>query len=438
MKQSIRLVVLLVFCCPQIRAEPSLHSPQELREDLDALLDFVDRTHPDIRHSADPRALDRAVKEVRAHLDRPMTQVQAWRQLSKLNPQFADGHLFIGLPDWRADAKRHLQRGGTLFPYEVHVDARGDVFVQTMLGGGPTALAGARIESIDGVAARRIARQLLAHVHGDTPAFRAHLLSQRWWLYYWKVFGERDSYTLRIAGARQVVAGSKRLPAMIASEDSFDRQFGLELLDNEAAVLNLDSFAWPDKAGFREFTRKSFEQLRDSRVPTLIIDIRNNGGGDDDLWIEGIMPYIATRPYRTGSSYRVRIIEGRAAPGEKVGDVRSGEQGTWIQPEPENPLRFAGRVYVLVGPGTYSSAVLFSNVMQDFGFGTVVGEGGAVRSSQSGGVQSKSLPHTGLIVYSPRFVLTRPAGAEGWVQPSIAIPDDPARPRASVEAVLGR
>ena len=54
---------------------------------------------------------------------------------------------------------------------------------------------------------------------------------------------------------------------------------------------------------------------------TLIIDIRANPGGDDDVWIEGIMPYLATRSFSNGSSYRLKIIEGRQKEGQKVGDI---------------------------------------------------------------------------------------------------------------------
>ena len=58
-----------------------------------------------------------------------------------------------------------------------------------------------------------------------------------------------------------------------------------------------------------------------------------------------------------------------------MGDIVDGEVETWIPPQPDNPLRFTGKVYVLVGSATYSSAVVFSNVVQDFGFGTIAGVG---------------------------------------------------------------
>jgi hypothetical protein len=93
---------------------------------------------------------------------------------------------------------------------------------------------------------------------------------------------------------------------------------------------------------------------------------------------------------------------------------------TWFDPQPDNPLRFRGRVYVAVGPATYSSAVVMATVFQDFGIGKVIGSGDSVRANQSGGTRRTTLTNTGLIVVTPRFVLTRPSGAH---QPLLLTPD---------------
>lgn len=150
------------------------------------------------------------------------------------------------------------------------------------------------------------------------------------------------------------------------------------------------------------------------------------------------MPYIATRPYRTGSTYRKKVLETSAAKGEVAGAVVHGEIATWHQPQVTNPLRFSGKSYVLIGPSTYSSAVLFANTVQDFGIATLAGTGGAARSAQSGGVKKFMLPNSGLAVWMPRFVLERPAGVrgDGLLRPDISLPQHPYRPQAQLDALL--
>ena len=219
-------------------------------------------------------------------------------------------------------------------------------------------------------------------------------------------------------------------------EKTFEQLFRFELLAGNAALLTIDEFYWSDKPKFYEFTRAAFERMRDAGTRTLIIDIRANPGGDDDVWYEGIMPYIATKPYRNGSTYVLKIIEGRAKEGQKVGDVVHGAQETVYQPQLDNPLRFKGKVYVLISPRTYSSAVLFSTAVQDHGFGTLVGVGGGARSTQSGGTQNIKLPNTQMTVVVPRFVLTRASGRVGLLQPDVLVVGDPFRPMSAIDSIL--
>jgi len=436
---------LLLFIClaiqmPYAAGQTALYSPTQLRQDLRYLHETIASIHPDTRFSADPAALAATFKTVEARLTQPLTRDQAWRVFASLNPVFADGHLQVRMPDWKAQVKAHLKAGGTLFPFEMHVDERGDMFIRSALGGAPTPLAGRRIESINGVPAREASAAMLAVAAGDTPAFRAHQVARRMWLSYWKLFGAPAQFDLVLAtdaGSKRVrVAASGIMPASVAAaDDDMAELFQFELLPERTALLTVNEFAMGDKKLFYAFTRDAFAQMREAGTTTLIIDIRQNSGGDDDMWREGIMPYIATTPYRHTSTYIKKVIAGRESATEKLGEVIRAEQQNWVPPALDNPLRFDGKVYVLVGRLTYSSAIVFSNVVQDFGFGRLVGERGIARARQSGGTQDRTLPNTGLGLVVPRFILERPAGpqGDGMVRPDIVLQDNPFNRRELVE-----
>lgn len=433
------LMLALLAVSGPAQAQPRRFSPEDLRADLRFMAEAIARTHPDLGHSVDRRAYARALHEVGRRLNRPMTRDEAWGELARLNPVFADGHLLVGFPDWRGESAERIAAGDTpLFPFEVALDARGDLRIVAPLGGGSTPYAGARIERINGADARAVTRGLLARAHGDTPAFRRALLSRRWWLFYWKLHGAPRAYSLVLGGHREVVRvpASRAQPAVLRDDASFERQVHFAELPGGRAVLTLGAFD-RDKAQFLAFAREAFQRVRAAGIRTLIIDVRMNGGGSDDLWIEGVMPYIADRPFRWGSRYRKRVLEGRAGEGETVGQVIDGEVDTLIQPQPDNPLRFDGEVYVLVGPSTYSSAVLFANTVQDYGFGQLAGVGGVQRTRQSGGTQRIVLPNTGLVLSCPRFLIERPSGARTpeFLRPDLPLADDPLRPDAMIEAL---
>ena len=456
-----RLSVLATFCfllCPVLNAAASEKditavpvasvsatlTPEQLQADLQSLQAFIAQTHPDPAHSASATQLQRAMAAMADKLTTPMTRQQLWQALSTLNPLFNDAHWLVDLPYEKQPLARVLQEGGSLFPLEVQVNADGDIEVLTQTGGAASPWQGAKLQRINGVPAREVAGQLLARMHGDTSAFRANLLSARWANLYWKMFGAPAHYTLELihAGKAQTVefAPSRELPRAAAQAEQFDQQFRFETLPGNAAVLTLGTFYWPDGKAIAAFTENSFRALKASNVDTLIIDVRKNRGGNDDVWLDNVLPYLADKPYRTGSSWRKKVIAGRASGSEKVGDVVDGEISSWRQPQLDNPLRFRGRVFVLTGRETYSSAVLFSNVMQDFGFATLVAEAGYVRSRSTGGIQFHTLPHSGLEVVVPRFILARPAGdtPDALIKPDWLMQDDPANGRALIDAVLAR
>jgi hypothetical protein len=421
-----------------------VYAPAALQQDLRFLRESIDKIHPEPGLFASRETLRKAYGKVEEQLRQPLTRDQAWRALAALNPVFADAHMFVVVPDWEAQTRAHLAGGGALFPYEVQVDASGEIAIRTDLGATGSALAGLRIEQINGVPASRVAHQLLALMAGETPALRAHLLSRRMWFYYWKAFGAPPQFDLAVARpdgpARIRVPGGSKIPTSLAANTAsrFNEMFHVELLPGKAALLTINQFLWPDKQAFYAFAKDAFTKIHDAEVTTLIIDIRENTGGDDDMWKTGLLAYLADKPYRNASSYVKKVIAGRQGGTEQVGDVVHGFGDTWVEPDLTNPLHFSGKTYVLVGRLTYSSAVLFSNVVQDFGFAQLVGAGGYARTRQTGGVQNIVLPNTGLAISIPRFVVDRPSGERepALVQPDIVLPDSPFDRRSTVNALL--
>jgi Peptidase family S41 len=413
----------LPLLAPRLCAAPSTErlSAAQLRADLAFVRKTLADTHPDLAFSADVAAVDSAFARLDAAARDGLTRDEAWLFFATLNPLFADAHVLIGYPDWRGDVRNHLEGGGTLFPYEVELIA-GDLVISALAGGAATPLQGARIVAIDGEPAAASVAALLERMHGDTPLFRASLLARRWWLYFWKLRGAPANYRLVLArdGRTWTVnaPGSAAVPSPLRIEASFDEQYRLDFQSDGGAVLTVASFSPGDPARVLAFMRAAFATLRERGTRELTIDISANGGGDDAVWLEGLLPYLATQPYRTGSTYRKKVLETNAAKGEVAGQVVRGEIATWHQPQPDNPLRFKGRVRVAIGPATYSSAVLFANVMRDFGFATLVGTGGAARRAQSGGVRDFVLPESRLTISVPRFVLEPPGGGGGLLATS--------------------
>lgn len=435
------LTLIGLLACSAVHATPARFTPEQLQQDLRAAREFIAVTHPKPDEWVSASTLQQAFQDAETQLGAPKTRDEAWRILARLNPVFADAHLGIFQPDWRKQAREFLRSGGAFFPFEVQVEAGGELFVRAELGGKASPSTRKRIERINGVAAKQVVDDLLGLVHGDTPEFRAQLLSRRFWFYYWKVYGAPARFDLAVDGQvlRQAASKAQGQALQLADDAAFEHMFHLKSLGQDTALLTINTFLWPDTEAFHAFTKTVFTRLRDEKVKTLLIDVRENGGGNEDMWKE-ILRHIADKPFRNASTGIKKVIAGRVGAGEQLGDVVHLSVTSWVQPHADNPIRFSGQVYVLVGGTTYSSAVLFANVVQDFGFGQVVGAAGYARARQSGGIQTRTLPNTGLEVVSPRFILDRPSGLREpvLVRPDIVLPDDPFNPQGLVDALLAR
>lgn len=402
---------------------------QALQQDIDRVLRTVRNQHPDLGLSTSDAAVTAALEALGRDLPASMTRDEAWRQLARINPLLADGHLAITLTDWRADTAAHRAAGGALFPFDITFDPQGRLVIDAALGGAASPLAGARIVAIDGVPVDTLVASLASRVHGDTPTMRMALLAQRWWLYHWKTLGPAQQYRLVIErdGQRSEVAvpGSTDQPRMLQDEVDIARLYRLDTVPGCSAVLTVNAFDSSHLADFVAFTQAAFTRMQQEHIRHLVIDIRANTGGDDVMWLDGLMPYLATARYRTGSSAVKRVLRANPERGEQVGQIIHTQIATWREPQPDHPARFNGKVEVAIGPLTYSSSVLFANVMQDFGFATLVGTGGAARRSQSGGVYGVPLPQLGLTLWIPRFVLDPPGGASKGALLSAQAPWNP-------------
>src|SRR5262245_60826292 len=118
-----------VLCCAPLHADPARFTPAQLQQDLQFLRSAIENTHPEPALGSGQQAYEQAFAAAQAKLGQPLTRDEAWRALAAMNPAFNDAHMGVVFPDWRAEARAHLQAGGKLFPFEVTIDQQGRLFI---------------------------------------------------------------------------------------------------------------------------------------------------------------------------------------------------------------------------------------------------------------------------------------------------------------------
>ena len=138
-----------------------------------------------------------------------------------------------------------------------------------------------------------------------------------------------------------------------------------------------------------------------------------------------MVAFFATEPFIGGSKLFVKSSQVNKNFWKDVNDlsklfmdikkeVLASENGTCFEvplskhlPRTDS-LRFEGKVYVLINRFSFSEAIVVSAMIQDYGFGTIVGE--ATSPVMYGNARQFKLPNTQITITCPAAYFIRPNG----------------------------
>lgn len=181
---------------------------------------------------------------------------------------------------------------------------------------------------------------------------------------------------------------------------------------------------------FIAFINNAFEGFIQADADDLIIDLRQNPGGDNSF-SDPMLAWIAREPFRFCSAFVIRSSDEAAAsnqarldtnPGavegvsarfaQQYAQVPRGETFSFDIPmvSPREQPRYTGKVYVLVDRHSYSNSVNVAAMVQDYELGLVAGEKTADMATTYGAMESFTLAGTGIDVGFPKAHIIRPSG----------------------------
>lgn len=205
-------------------------------------------------------------------------------------------------------------------------------------------------------------------------------------------------------------------------------------IDNNVGMLRLPNFAfWNSKFDWKTYLENTFAELNAKSVPTLVIDIRDNEGGDGAIG-EAILSYLISTPLKFRSSQSVtsyervpyllakyldtwgynffdrtgqveKITSGTAA--GKYSVIARASAAKEIKPV-DAMRRYKGKVYMFVGPENSSATFQLALLAKQSGVVTLVGQvtGGNQRGLNGGEITWVTLPDSGVSVDIPLLAAT--------------------------------
>jgi hypothetical protein len=413
-----------------IDAMDELLEPDKLRADFRIARQALEEGHSGIYRYTSKAELDRIFDQADKSLTRPMSVIAFYRVLAPVVAAVKCGHTGVSLPS--GFTKNYTGKHGVL-PLKVRV-LEGKIYVWRDFSGTPASLAGTEIRSINGVSARETVDKMLAAASGDGDIQTVRMRRISGWTFssqllpllglsgpynvvLWDPKEKRD-VKVRLQGANvaqlQGMAQAKYpqdQPAKTAGEFKF-------IDGGTIAVMKIRGFGGfvdvQGKKTLKEFYQESFEAMKKKSTKTLVLDLRSNGGGADELG-KRLLSYLLEKPFKY---YDDLIINAREftfqkyaelpkIPADAVERMSNGKYRVVKHPnlgmqQPIQPT-FAGKVLFLINGDCFSTTAEFLSQAHYLKRGKFIGEesGGGYYGNTSGAVPALTLPNTKLIVYVP-------------------------------------
>ncbi|WP_417488001.1 S41 family peptidase [Maricaulis sp.] len=394
-------------------------SAEALGADVEAWEDWLFATHPQPEFSMDVDAVRAGFAQVGDGLNGRYSRREAWLALSVLNPLFADGHVALRLPT--ADYEAWLADGGAEFTLPVRISGT-RLFVSDGVAASSQVAAGTEILTINNQPVAPLLAQAMARAHGDTPGLQTYIVETRFSQYLWAITGGAGDWLIEIV-APDGRTGRIHLDPERDHANATPELWSLRH-ESDAAILTLNTFAPTHETAFKAFIDEAFAEIAARGTQILVIDVSRNGGGAHQL-SDHLLAYLTDQRHTPLSAVTARITAENQAliPGSQIGQVISTPFAQWVEPPADLPNRFTDRAALLVGPGTYSQAIVLAATVQDFDIAPVAGPGTEGRANSTGQVQLFNLPNSGLQAAAPIYVFTRASGdaSSAPVRPDIPL-----------------
>jgi len=441
MKQSI--ITLLFFALTAyLPGQATVLTSAQVVADVDVFITALKEAHPGLLLYLEPQELDSLFADLRAEGTSEGEELRSfYRSLLKVLAAIGDGH--TGLYENKLFQETYAYHENEL-PFDVAI-IDGTAFVSSWCGDALAIPMHAELLSINGEPAERILHEMfsLTSSDGNRTAFKAAYTEKIFSRRYAKLFGTATDYQVKV----KTRTGKEETYTVTGVHDSLlqnNRTEAIPLnfsLHPEAnyAVLTVNTFQYREmrKAGldYHEFLKDSFKKLKQRKVDNLIIDLRENYGGDNILAV-ALYSYLtegnftAMAPSLTKLSGVLSVSTHSSFPAgnypflrtHKVTplandyfelrdgiDSQEGYDSNFIYAGPGNKPtnigknKFDGKVYCLTSPLSFSAAANFASFLQRDNRATFIGEetGGARGAYCGGGFYTVTLPHSQIKLQIP-------------------------------------
>jgi len=291
-----KVYINLIFCIlylSQSYAQPNtysqkIYSVKELQSDFKIFRYSLENIQPSLYRYTSEYEMDHYLDHVYNSINKPMTELEFYRCLMSVIAKLSNGHSRI-IPSeaYLNYSKENIKK----FPFKIEIYDQHAYIVENY-SFDSSIVKGSEILSINGIPFYTIYSQItpLLTRDGYSLAFTHAKLALDFSFHYSTFYTAKDSFSLELLLPNKRSTVTKSVNALFEKDiesiksNKYDmknknKDFNLEITKDSIGILTIKNF-W-DK-NFKLFIDKAFNDINMYKAKYLIIDLRDNGGGNDD------------------------------------------------------------------------------------------------------------------------------------------------------------
>lgn len=331
---------------------------QQLQEDFNALKTIIDYFHP--QYFTNKQELDDLFTNQYQLLTEDMSELDFFRILAPIVAKLNCGHTQLRLSQEYQD---HLTANGIFFPLEVRIiDDKAYILRDFSEVNFP---AGAEIIEINGQTIVKIISILLDNIplDGWNVSRKYYRINAQFGNLFYNFVDASENFSITYVDPNNQKSHQITLPGIktehlkrLKSNSPKSEPYS-EVFEKDYAVLTIRSFSFYQKetrAKFMDFIDKFFNRVAERKLTNVILDLRNNGGGD---------PYC--------SSYVFSHLTDTAYPYFAEAYPMYRDLAIPVEPNQNN---FTGNLYTLINGGCFSTTGHLCSLLKYHKVGIFIGD----------------------------------------------------------------
>ncbi len=389
-----------------------MFSVQEAQEDLKFYKSKLEQNHPNLYLYSTKSQIDKFFDSLMLSIKTPLSEFDFYNKITQTSKLVKDGHTYILYSSSFIEKQNSSSK---FIPLQIGIFDN-KLYVKKSLTKLKLINEGTIIDSINGVSSNTIIQELLDRQvrDGNNLSYALWILDTYFREYYSYTFGYPSNFRFAIS----INDTSQTVNSYALSKDSIYYYQELNYPNqssqsNKAIYCNYDSSGTTAMLKIKDFhsnllrsvygqnfkkeIKPIINQLLESKSENLIIDLRDNQGGNIEYSIF-LLSYLLEKPFRVVNEYQ---------------KLKKGEltkcNGPYMGYHKPSKHQFKGKIYVLINGGCFSNSVIFSSCLRENAQVTFVGtETGGNPHVLGAYSKNYELPNTKIRVEIPtkRFILT--------------------------------